>query len=572
MRTNPKGRWMTDRQILRVLAAAAAVAVVSLLAGCVSIPAEGPATQGLSIAANASGTGFEVNPVGPGRGDTPAAILKGFIAAFQSSTGGYAVAREFLSTTFAGKWDPSQIVQVRTGNARYTPVDGNTIDYSFTTNAIVDSTGTYKPSNSPSTLEFSFTKQNGQWRISEAPNGIVLPDATFQRLFNKQALYFLDQGLQNLVPDLRWFPSGSAATRIVSALLAGPPAWLEGAARSEFPDGTQLTTAGSLVPVVGGVAKVDLTREAKTATPREQQYMLLQLSESLRRLSSVSSVAITVEGAPLVIEDLGANGPEVDPLVDSQALVYRSSDFGFYANDKVASLPQLSSKIPPLVPTSATLSTDGSAVAVRGGGGVSVVRRSAQAPLLLDSRPGLIAPTMDENGFIWTVPADDPNAIRAFDPTGAAHPVTTSLPVDAQVMSLQISRDGARVALLLSSSTGPRLVIAAILRDSKFVPTGLGPLVVDVPLESGDATEVTWVNELTVATLVGVGAQSAVDEFEIGGQHVQLGVLLAGSKSIIGGNGQQGLRVVGDDGVVYTYQGSTWQSARVTVSFIATQR
>lgn len=557
---------------LHVLRALGVGALLVLLAGCVSIPSSGPPTQGLSIAEDSSGTGFEVNPVGPGRNDTPSEILRGFIAAFQSSTGGYAVAREFLDPSFSAKWDPNQLVQVRTGNARVTTVDDTTIDYSFMTNAVVDSSGAYKPSNSPSTLEFSFARTKGQWRIIDAPNGIVLPDATFQRLFSKQALYFLDQGLQNLVPDLRWFPNGSAPTRIVAALLAGPPPWLEGAARSAFPDGTQLTTSGSLVPVVGGVAKVDLTKEAKTATPREQQFMLLQLSESLRRVSSVSSVAVSIEGTPLTIDDLGTNGPQVDPLVDSQALVSRKNQFGFYSNNKIASLTQLSSKVLGLAPTEATLSSDGTSLAVLGSAGVSLVRRSLPTPLLLDSRPGLIAPTMDESGFTWSVPTASPNAIRVFDSSGIAHPITTSLPVNAQVVSLQVSRDGARVAILLSTATGPRLLVAAVLRDSKLVPTGFGPLIIDVPLESGDAIGVTWVDELTVATLVGVGSQSAVDEFTIGGQHVQLGVLLAGSVSIIGGNGQQGLRVLGDDGLVYTYQGSTWQSVGVTVNFIATQR
>ncbi len=137
---------------------------------------------------------------------------------------------------------------------------------------------------------------------------------------------------------------------------------------------------------------------------------------------------------------------------------------------------------------------------------------------------------------------------------------------------MQVSRDGARVAILLSTTTGPRLLVAAILRDTKQVPVGLGPLVVDAALEPGDATGVTWVDELTVATLVGIGAQSTVDEFTIGGQHVALGGTLIGSTSIVGGNGPQGLQVLGDDQVIYGYQGSSWQSTKVKVSFIATQQ
>jgi hypothetical protein len=561
---------MTDRR--RVALVAAALALLGLLAGCVSIPSSGPPSQGLAIDGSTSGTSFEVNPEGPAKGDSPAAILKGFVAAFQSSTGGYAVAREFLSSSFATKWDPTQSVQVRTGDARLVQQDASDIDYSFSTSATIDNTGAYKQTNQPSTLPFSFTKQGKEWRISSAPNGIVLSDVTFERLFAKHPIYFLDPTGQNLIPDLRWFPNGTAPTRIVSALLAGPEPWLQGVARTEFPDGTQLTDAGSLVTVVSGVAHVDLTAEALSATTHERQLMLVQLSESLRTVATISSVDMSVKGAPLAIDDLGANGPQVDPKVDGQALVLRRSEFGFYANGKIATIPQISAKVVALTPSAATLSSDSNSIAVLGPDGVSLVRKSTAAPALLDNRPGLIAPSMDEDGYVWTVPSDQPNAVRVYDTSGAPHPVTTALPGDARIVSLQISRDGSRIAILLSTSTGPRLQVAAILRDQKLVPTGIGPLVVDAALPSGDATDATWVDELTVATLVSVGAQSVVNEFVIGGQQSQLGDPLAGAQSIVGGNGQQGLRVLGDDSLVYSFQGSSWQSSKVSVTFIATQR
>jgi hypothetical protein len=552
--------------------AAAALALAALLAGCVSIPASGPATQGLTIAGDASGTSFEVNPEGPVKGDSPSSILRGFIAAFQSSTGGYAVAREFLSKSLSAKWDPTQSVQVRTGGARVIQVDESSIQYSFQTSAVIDSSGAYKASSQPSTLAFTFVKEGTQWRIDSAPNGIVLSDLTFQRLFTKRALYFLDPTGQNLVPDLRWFPNGTAVTRIVAALIAGPPPWLEGAVHTEFPDGTQLSDAGSLVTVDSGVAKVDLSKEALSATQHERQLMLLQLTESLRSVGTVSSAMISVVGVPLAIDDLGANAPVADPKVDSQALVLRKNDFGFIANGSVTTIPQLSSRVVALAPTAATLSSDGSSVVVLGAAGVSLVRRSPANAVTLDARPNLIAPSMDEDGFVWAVPSDQPNAIRVYDTANAMHPVTTSLPSDARVVALQVSRDGARVAILLATSAGPRLQVAAILRDQKLLPIGLGPLIVDSALEAGDATDATWVDDLTVATLVSVGARSTVDEFTIGGQENSLGDPLAGARSIVGGNGPQGLRVVGDDSLVYTYQGSSWQSSKLSVGFIATQR
>jgi hypothetical protein len=557
-----------------VIAAAVAVLAAAALSACVSIPSSGPATEGFALSGGSGNGTVEYNPDGPANGASQQDILRGFTAAFASSTGGYAVARQFLASDFASKWDPRQSVQVRTGAPHFTELDPFTIDYSYNTVATVDSSGSYKQAAQSSSLPFSFVKQSGQWRISSAPNGIVLTDQIFDRVFGEHALYFLDQSNQHLIPDLRWFPSGTtAATRIVTALLNGPPSWLKGAAFSAFPDGTQLSNSGSLVTVDSGVARVDLTKEAATLDLKERQFMKLQLLYSLRSVASISNVSISVQGTELAIGDLGPNGPQPDAKVDGQALVWRRAEFGFYANNRVAPIIGLSLKVVALKPTAATLSSNGDVLAVRGDAGVSVVRQTAPA-VLLDSRPGLIDPSMDEDGYVWSVPAAEPNSIRVFDTGNVQHVVNPALPADAQIVSLEISRDGARVAILLSTSTGSRLIVAAILRDpdQKQVPVTLGPPIVDVPLAEGDATDATWVDDLTVAALVTESSQSSVQLFAIGGKRTTLGAPLPAAVEIVGGNGQSGLRVLSDDLTIRNYQGSSWQSSGVKVDFIATQR
>jgi WD40 repeat protein len=563
---------MPDRRMLRrALAAALALAVVGALSACVGIPGSGPVSQGLSLSAGSGGANFDFNPEGPVKGASRDNILKGFVGAFTSATGGYAVAKEFLTSGFAGKWDPRQSVQVRTGAPRIVHLTDTTTQYSFSSIASVDAFGAYTESAQPITLQFGFAKEGGEWRINAAPSGIVLSDQTFQRIFTQHALYFLDPGNAHLIPDLRWFPRGTAATGIVTALLAGPPNWLKGAAFSRFPDGTQLTDAGSLITPVDGVANIDLTKEALSASTKDRQLMRLQLSESLRSVSSISSVKISVAGTPLQIDDLGSTAPQADTKVDGQALVLRKGAFGFYANGQVAPLSQLSQKVVNLVPRAATLSSDGNSVAVLGTGGVSLVRKGTAAAVLVDPRGNLIAPSLDENGYVWSVPSDQPNAIRATDAGGVAHAVAASLPGDSQVRSIEVSRDGARIAILLSTVTGPRLIVAAILRDPDQVPVSLKAPIIDFPLAAGAAIDATWVDQLTVATLVTTGSESTVQSFTIGGQRTPLGSLPS-AQAIVGGNGQNGLRVLADDSTIWAYQGSSWQSTGVKVDFIATQR
>ncbi|HEY0260399.1 MAG TPA: LpqB family beta-propeller domain-containing protein [Lacisediminihabitans sp.] len=568
---------MSERNRRGSLLVAIAVLTVGLLSACVSVPTAGTVNQGLAITGDSGNTSFEYNPDGPVAGATQQSILKGFVAAFTSSTGGYAVARQFLAKDFAAKWDPRQSVQVRSGAPRLTQLDPSTVQYSFSTIASVDSTGVYREGSQSIALTFSFVQEHKQWRISAVPDGIVLTDQIFQRVFAPHALYFLDSGNQHLIPDLRWFPSGtSAATRIVTALLAGPPDWLKGVAFSKFPDGTQLSEDGSIVTVDSGVAKVDLNKEASAGTVdlRDQEYMKLQLSESLSSVSNISSVQISVAGTPLVIPDLGTDTPQSDNKVDSLALVLRKSEFGYYAttNNRIAPLSGISSKVVALDPQAATLSSDGDTVALKGTGGVAVVRRAAAAAVV-DTRDNLIAPSLDEYGYVWSVPTDDPNAIRAFDSAGVGHDVKPSLPSDAHIVSLEVSRDGARVTILLSTSTGPRLLVAGILRDpdQKQVPLSLGTPVVDVPLDEGIAIGTTWVDDVTVATLTTADGQSDVQLFTVGGQRSSLGTLKP-AREIVGGNGQEGLRVLGNDSAIWTYGGSSWQSGKAKVDLIAVQR
>ncbi len=565
----------TGQPARRRVASLGAVAVLAIIAltGCIAVPDSGSVNPGLSLVDNGDTANIAFNPEGPVLGSNQQAILRGFVAASTSATGGYAVAKQFLTTGFASKWDPRQGVQVRSGQARISTTNEESLTYTFTASASVSTDGSYVESTQSFALQFGFEKVNGQWRINAAPNGIILADTTFQRIFQQHALYFLDPSNQYLVPDLRWFPSGTAATRIVSALLQGPPDSLKGAAFSRFPEGTQLSSSGSVVTPDEGIARIDLTKEALIASVKERELMKTQLIASLRSVGSISSVSITVEGAPLQIDDLGSAAPQTNSKVDSQALVLRKNEFGFLANDKVATLSQLSRAIVALNPQAVTLAADQNSAAVLGTGGAWLVKRGVAPIAALDNRPGLIAPSLDGYGYLWSVPANDPNAIEVFDSAGGKHAISPGLPGGSQIVASEISREGARVAMLLTTSTGPRLVIAAIVRDEKFLPTGIGPLIIDNAISEGTAQDVTWVDESSVATLVGGDSQSRVELVVLGGKRSSLGTLEPLATQIVGGNdGVNGLRALGTDQMIWTYRANSWQSSGVAVDFLASQR
>lgn len=562
---------MGNRPARRLVAVAVACLLGVLLSACVSIPRSGPVITGDEVSEQELG-GTEFVVAGPASGDSREQILRGFIDAYKSS-GDYEVARQFLSSTFVNEWDPRQSVLVRSGSERFSVIDETTMQYVVSTNASVDASGVYTPfPDAPATLRYEFVQEDGEWRINSAPDGIVLAGAAFKTIFGQHVLYFLDPSGKNLVPDLRWFPSGTAATRIVSALLAGPPPWLQGAVTTAFPDGTQLTSP-KRVGVESTIALVDLTVEALAADTVGRQLMRLQLEASLGLVASISSVSVSVNGAPVAIPEATAGMPQAHPQVDNRSLILQGDQFGYYANGKVAPIDQLSDKTVTLAPVAATLGSSGTVAAVLGAGGVSLVRASQDGPLLLDTRPGLIAPSLDGYGYVWSVPADQPTAIRVYDFDGGQNDVAVTLPTDAHIVSLDVSRDGARAAILLSTAAGPRLIVAAIIRDPNQAqaPLTLGEPILDTTDDSGGAIDATWLDEITVATLTNADGASTVLSYRIGGERTELGSPAA-SVSIVGGNGESGLRVLGADGIISARRGSGWQQTEIEAAFIATQR
>ncbi|MDQ1526912.1 MAG: hypothetical protein QOG18_1525 [Microbacteriaceae bacterium] len=557
------------------LAAVAMVAAVGLaITGCVGIPTSGAVLTGTEIKAAGVENGATYLPEGPAKGASQQQILQGFISAFASSQNNYAVAREFLGSGFKDTWDPRQSVLVRTGAPRIDPLIGDTMSYTIDTLAVVDSSGTYTPSPDPQSqsLIFQFAKQKGQWRITEAPQGIVLLESTFESIFSAQTLYFLDPSGKRLVPDQRWFPTGAQTVRIVSALLAGPSAALRGAVYTAFPEGTKLSSP--LVPIQNAVATIDLSVEALNSKTNDRQLMRQQLLASLGGVSSIAGVSISVGDSLLPIPDSGQNDLPTDPQVDPRPLVLQKDSFGFYEGGRVTPIA-LSSKILALKPTAVTLSSSGTTAAVlTATGGVSMVTISGN-PVALDTRPGLVSPTMDEDGYLWSVPSGSPNAIRVFDSAGKGYDLTPALPPDSRIVSIEVSRDGARVAMYLSTNAGPRIIVSAIVRsaDQNQRPLSLvTDSILDATAGSGTPIDATWVDGLSVATLSIVNGQPTVYLYQLGGSRTSLGRPDASSEIVGGNGGTAGLRLLAADGSIEALRGSSWISSSPQVGFIAVQR
>lgn len=558
---------MTRRRLRLNIAAGLTLAVAVLLSGCAGIPQSGAPQVGQVVPADEDPE-VEFLAEGPEDGATQEQIVRGFIDAASSPRDDYSTAREYLSPAIRSAWNPDVSALVDQANERrFTAVDALTMQVSLLPVASVDAAGEFAEfaDPQPTTRGFSLVQVEGQWRISAAPDGVVLDEQKFSEVFNPYALNFFDPSWTHLVPDLRWFPSrASTGTQIVNALLDGPSDWLSGAVRSAFPEGTRLMS--SAVPVVNDVAQVDLNSEAFEADELTLQRMQAQLSASLSGVSTINSVSIEVNGNPQTIPELAIEGTRVDP----RALAMTADGFGFLGRGSIERLPGISPQIEALDASAAVVNQSRSLAAVLTPDGVYAVRQSQDAPLRVDARSGLIAPSLDRYGFLWTVPEDQPGALLAVRADGSQSPITSSWPDASSIQSVQVSRDGTRLLALVTSAGEPRLLVAGITRGADNTPVSLGdPLAYAVG--DGAARSATWVDDVTVASLVeSSDGRGEVVTQVIGGESGALAPL-DDAVQIVGGNTIKQLRALASDGGIRVLRTSVWETTSTGVVFIATQ-
>lgn len=553
-------------------AASFGVVLVALLTACVSLPSSGPVTAGNPEPVEES---LELDTFvrGPQRDATQEEIVRGFIEAAASPRNRYQVAREFLTPVFAEEWQADERATIDVlADRTFEQTSETTMLVDATPAASLISNGQYDlpESSAEVQLPYRLEQVDGQWRIAEAPQGLLVDELTFEEVFLPHALYFYDTEYRYLVPDLRWFAGrDSAQTSIVRALLAGPAEWLGPGVVSAFPEGVQLEP--NSVPVTGRTANVGLSGASLddlVTVQRMQAQLDVSLVGSVR---NVDSVVLSLDGAEQNVADLTPE-PEVNPRVDPQPVVYDGTAFGHIAasGDSIEQIPGVSPQVEGLAPDGASVGPDADAVAVRSAGGVSIVRADEE-PVPLDPRPGLVVPDIDPQGVVWSVPADAPSELVAFLPDGTERQIPVPW-VAGSVAAIEVSRDGTRIIALLADGARTEFVATSIERDGDGFPTQLAPSVLRLASVAGTPLDVAWLDARRVASITALpGGETRVVIQVVGGlSEVVQGP--AGGISVVGGNGERDLRVLTSAGDLDARSGVGWQIRASGIRFTATQQ
>ncbi|MFC7860646.1 LpqB family beta-propeller domain-containing protein [Arthrobacter koreensis] len=550
----------------RLAAAAAFLSALVFLAGCSSIPTVGPVGTATASAGGSSLTQqLSYSPPGPVEDDSPQGIIGGFIDAGVGAGEDYTAAREFLTPELASSWVPNERVVIYGADPNIVPMpEPNVFQIQLEVVASVNAQGirTESAPGTTETIQVRLVQQEGQWRISGIPNGIMISDITFPIIFRAHNLYFYSSTYRYWVPDTRWFVqrSGMAAS-VVNAMLAGPAPYLEGAVTSAFPVETQL--AREAVPVVSGVASVDFAADVlEDSTDLNRQQMKLQLEQNLRQLNNVNSVEMTVNQREV---DLGPPSSELvpvedDPRVGKTQIGIQGEDIVFFRDrqaQEISNLPDVSSYDPrePAV----SVGEMETIAFLSGDRGTLLVTGPDKDVATVATGKSLSGPSIDPEGWIWSASAQgEGSRLIAVGPDLAASTqagLTPSWLGDMKVRDLRISRDGARALLVVEQDGASRVLIAGVVRSSSGAPQTL-----TTPLElwtSEPVATAVWVGETTVAalqrgqdeSLTPVILDPAKDNQELAGWD--------GSFSISGGDGPDDLFLQTAE-AVYKKLGNGW--------------
>ena len=83
------------------------------------------------------------------------------------------------------------------------------------------------------TREFALEQVDGEWRISDPPDGLIILSRTSRGSTTSVSAYFLDPTGQRVVPDPRYLITGDAQpTALVQRVLDGPSAALAAGVRN----------------------------------------------------------------------------------------------------------------------------------------------------------------------------------------------------------------------------------------------------------------------------------------------------------------------------------------------------
>ncbi len=499
--------------------AALAVLASTVLAGCSGVPSSSAPevikTVGGGVAPAPTAT------VTPEPGADQHTIVASFLtAASHSDDAHHTAARAFLTQDARSKWTDATVTVLSSLQVGV-PDAHNSVQVSGIEVGSVDQRGIYTPllqgdgtTGTPVSFTFEMQRVQGQWRIAQLANGIIIDKAGFVDTFKPRPIYYFDLASQKwLVPDLRYtaLTDQSLCTWLLEQLIDPPRPELQESVTTELPAQTQHATVSctsGIVVDLPGANQLDDATKRRLAAQLAYTFDLDNVGQLVELVDGTHPVAIPQVSSPFAASDFNNFAPSAAP------------PNLYYLHDG-ALVTDTGSPVSPGTGTSAALESvalatrDGGVTLVAGVGG-----KADAARLLVGTTAAALKPASGLSGSlirpawmpfldeVWD--AADQTLFRVPATLGlAGRPGTVALAgrtgaVTGAIRAIAFSPDGVRVALVIDQDQITQVWVGSVVRTDQAVRVdSLEP----VTPPGISATDVAW-NDSTTLYFIGVAVAS----------------------------------------------------------------
>ena len=534
-----------------------ALAACLALAGCTSLPtSSAPAPFDVSAK---DGSGIQFSAEGPSADADAATLVNDFLLACAAGPqDDYATARLFLSAASARSWQPeTEILVYDTDTAPSVTAGSETATQVDVTVAVlgvasVDAFGVLtRVAASTVSRTFTLVREEGQWRINNPENMVLMSRASFTASFSLANLYFPTAEGGDLVADPRWYPSRRLASHLLAGLVEGPRQSLAPVTANAIPAGTTVPSQG--LDVADGVARVELNA-VMPSSESARTTLAWELVRTLTQGADVSRVNASLSG-----DVLDTQAIPVPPTYSLDTLVGAGpGGVGLVSSSSVTELAAVTDASNPTVSP-----VDSSLVAWSGTDGVYAQRGGTTVAFLPGQAP--LGPSVDRFGWVW-----GPATVSSVSVGGGvdgAFSVSVESESAGQIRAVRISPDGTR-ALVLRGSDATAWV-GVVERGASGRPLAIRSLE-EIPLEHGSVVDASWTTPPGLALVVrATGEDDQLVTMPLGGlpSNVSLPIHVT---SMSAGGSSSAVVITGTDAAgmeqVLIRSGALWQNAPDTLT------
>lgn len=534
-----------------------ALAACLALAGCTSLPtSSAPAPFDVSAK---DGSGIQFSAEGPSADADAATLVNDFLLACAAGPqDDYATARLFLSAASARSWQPeTEILVYDTDTAPSVTAGSETATQVDVTVAVlgvasVDAFGVLtRVAASTVSRTFTLVREEGQWRINNPENMVLMSRASFTASFSLANLYFPTAEGTDLVADPRWYPSRRLASHLLAGLVEGPRQSLAPVTANAIPAGTTVPSQG--LDVADGVARVELNA-VMPSSESARTTLAWELVRTLTQVSDVSRVNASLSGDVLDMQAI-----PVPPTYSLDTLVGAGpGGVGLVSSSSVTELTAVTDASNPTVSP-----VDSSLVAWSGTDGVYAQRGGTTVAFLPGHAP--LGPSVDRFGWVWG-PATA-SSVSVGGGVDGAFSVSVESESAGQIRAVRISPDGTRALVLRGSDASAW--VGVVERGASGRPLAIRSLE-EIPLEHGSVVDASWTTPTGLALVVrATGEDDQLVTMSLGGlpSNVPLPIRVT---SMSAGGSSSAVVITGTDAAgreqVLIRSGALWQNAPDTLT------